>query len=278
MWEARPDRRSSRLLYVSGAARGSDATASRRARRSRRPTARATRATPSPSSSSPNSGYRWDTRVDLALGSVSAEEISLLFSALFRAPEGRTERELREDYTAAFPARDGGVRARLRDRFAARHATARPDDERRDHRGHSIRSLMRGDVSAARRISRQVPRAREVPLRAHRPRRHRAARHLGARPGDDGALSPRAGQAHDALRTAAALARLAAAHVRRLAQGEDVHRGLSRHGERFRDLEYRSRSRVDDRRAARAEVGSAVPHRTSHSLAAAPAVRGRRAR
>jgi hypothetical protein len=47
--------------------------------------------------------YRWDTRVDLAVGSVTAEEISGLASALFATAEGRTERELREDYRTAFP-------------------------------------------------------------------------------------------------------------------------------------------------------------------------------
>jgi hypothetical protein len=47
--------------------------------------------------------YRWDTRVDLAVGSVTAAEISALATAAFAAGEGRTERELREDYRAAFP-------------------------------------------------------------------------------------------------------------------------------------------------------------------------------
>lgn len=47
--------------------------------------------------------YHWDTRVDLAVGSVTAEEISALASAAFAASEGRNEREIREDYRAAFP-------------------------------------------------------------------------------------------------------------------------------------------------------------------------------
>ncbi|HEY9225080.1 MAG TPA: hypothetical protein VIP11_00445 [Gemmatimonadaceae bacterium] len=47
--------------------------------------------------------YRWDTRVDLAVGSVTAEEISILASMLLTAAEGRGERELRDDYRAAFP-------------------------------------------------------------------------------------------------------------------------------------------------------------------------------
>jgi len=47
--------------------------------------------------------YRWDTNVELAIGPITAEEVSVLLSTLFRAAEGRTERELREDYRAAFP-------------------------------------------------------------------------------------------------------------------------------------------------------------------------------
>jgi hypothetical protein len=47
--------------------------------------------------------YRWDTRVDLAVGSVTAEDVGKLGTALFAAAEGRGERELRDDYRAAFP-------------------------------------------------------------------------------------------------------------------------------------------------------------------------------
>jgi hypothetical protein len=47
--------------------------------------------------------YRWDTRVDLAIGSATAEEMSSLFTSLFTAAEGRNEAELRSDYRAAFP-------------------------------------------------------------------------------------------------------------------------------------------------------------------------------
>lgn len=47
--------------------------------------------------------YRWDTRVDLAVGSVTAEEVSLLTSMLLTTADGRGERELRDDYRAAFP-------------------------------------------------------------------------------------------------------------------------------------------------------------------------------
>ncbi len=47
--------------------------------------------------------YRWDTNVDMAVGPISAAEVSNLAVALFRAPEARTEAQVREDYRAAFP-------------------------------------------------------------------------------------------------------------------------------------------------------------------------------
>lgn len=47
--------------------------------------------------------YRWDARVDLGVGAVTAEEISKLVSAVFAAPDGRTARELTDDYRSAFP-------------------------------------------------------------------------------------------------------------------------------------------------------------------------------
>src|SRR5581483_8365943 len=42
-------------------------------------------------------------RVDLAIGSITAEEMSNLISMLFRAADGRSEAALREDYRTAFP-------------------------------------------------------------------------------------------------------------------------------------------------------------------------------
>jgi hypothetical protein len=47
--------------------------------------------------------YRWDTRVDHALGTITADEAAAALDALFRAPEGRSEKCLRENYRAAFP-------------------------------------------------------------------------------------------------------------------------------------------------------------------------------
>jgi hypothetical protein len=47
--------------------------------------------------------YRWSTNVDLSVGSISAENVSVLISSLLKSPEGRAEHELRNDYRAAFP-------------------------------------------------------------------------------------------------------------------------------------------------------------------------------
>jgi len=47
--------------------------------------------------------YRWETNVDLAVGTITAEGVASMISALFRSPEGRTDREVRDDYAAAFP-------------------------------------------------------------------------------------------------------------------------------------------------------------------------------
>ena len=47
--------------------------------------------------------YRWETNVDLAVGTITAEGITSMVSALFRSPDGRTDREVRDDYAAAFP-------------------------------------------------------------------------------------------------------------------------------------------------------------------------------
>jgi hypothetical protein len=47
--------------------------------------------------------YRWDTNVDMGVGPISAAEVSNLCVALFRAAEGRTEAQVREDYRIAFP-------------------------------------------------------------------------------------------------------------------------------------------------------------------------------
>lgn len=47
--------------------------------------------------------YRWDTNVELAIGAITAEEMSTVVSTLFRTAEGKTERDLREEYRAAFP-------------------------------------------------------------------------------------------------------------------------------------------------------------------------------
>jgi hypothetical protein len=50
-----------------------------------------------------NNEYRWDTDVALGIGSISAEGMSVLISALLKSPEGRVEADLRNNYRAAFP-------------------------------------------------------------------------------------------------------------------------------------------------------------------------------
>jgi len=47
--------------------------------------------------------FRWDTNVDMGVGAISAAEVSNLSVALFRAAEGKTDAQLREDYRVAFP-------------------------------------------------------------------------------------------------------------------------------------------------------------------------------
>jgi len=47
--------------------------------------------------------YRWDTQVDMGIGSMSPRGMSVFLNALVAAPHGRTERELRDDYRAVAP-------------------------------------------------------------------------------------------------------------------------------------------------------------------------------
>jgi hypothetical protein len=50
-----------------------------------------------------SSVYRWNTSVDMSIGDASAADVSALISALLAAPEGHSDRELRDDYRTAFP-------------------------------------------------------------------------------------------------------------------------------------------------------------------------------
>jgi hypothetical protein len=47
--------------------------------------------------------FRWDTNVDMGIGPITAAEVSNLWLAVFRAADGRSEAQLRDDYRAAFP-------------------------------------------------------------------------------------------------------------------------------------------------------------------------------
>jgi hypothetical protein len=102
VWEARPSA-ALRLLYVSGTM-----AANGHYRLEPRPTLTPptrpgdTRHTIALELLAP-SVYRWDTNVELGIGAISAEEVSVLLSTLFRAAEGRTEKDLRDDYRTAFP-------------------------------------------------------------------------------------------------------------------------------------------------------------------------------
>jgi len=47
--------------------------------------------------------YRWNTRVDMGIGTLTAEDASDIWNALLTGAQNRGERELRDDYRAAFP-------------------------------------------------------------------------------------------------------------------------------------------------------------------------------
>ncbi len=47
--------------------------------------------------------FRWDTHVDMAIGAVPPDEIAMALEALLRAPEGRAEKQLRDEYRTTFP-------------------------------------------------------------------------------------------------------------------------------------------------------------------------------
>ncbi|HEY4130672.1 MAG TPA: hypothetical protein VGM50_08640, partial [Gemmatimonadaceae bacterium] len=100
VWEVRPSA-SERLLYVVG-----EPVDGRYKLESRTTLPPATRAGESRHTVSleqlAQNVYRWDTRVEMAIGSITAEDISVLISALLRSPDGRTEATLREDYRGAF--------------------------------------------------------------------------------------------------------------------------------------------------------------------------------
>jgi hypothetical protein len=101
VWEVRPSP-ALRLLYVNGTTAGSHY------RLESRPSLVAgarigdTRHTISLEQLE-SSVFRWDTNVDLSIGSISAENMSTLISASLRSPEGHTDKEMRDDYRTALP-------------------------------------------------------------------------------------------------------------------------------------------------------------------------------
>jgi hypothetical protein len=53
------------------------------------------------------SSYRWDTTVDFAIGSVTADDVAAMVTALLGSADGRSERELRAEHAALFPRATG---------------------------------------------------------------------------------------------------------------------------------------------------------------------------
>lgn len=47
--------------------------------------------------------YRWTTDVDMAIGNISAADVSMLIHGLLRSADARSEREARADFAASFP-------------------------------------------------------------------------------------------------------------------------------------------------------------------------------
>ena len=47
--------------------------------------------------------FRWNTRVDLSVGAITADEVATALEALLRTPEGRAQHTLRAEYRGAFP-------------------------------------------------------------------------------------------------------------------------------------------------------------------------------
>jgi hypothetical protein len=49
------------------------------------------------------SAFRWETRVEFGIGTLTAEDAATILSTLLRSAEGRADRDLRVDYRGAFP-------------------------------------------------------------------------------------------------------------------------------------------------------------------------------
>ncbi len=101
VWESRPTP-TVRLLVVSGDATGGHYRIERERTLSAASRLGDTRHTIALERIAPDA-YRWETNVDLAVGTITSEGVASMVSALFRSPEGRTDREVRDDYAAAFP-------------------------------------------------------------------------------------------------------------------------------------------------------------------------------
>lgn len=50
-----------------------------------------------------SNSFHWDTSVELSIGSITAENVSVLISRLLAAPQTRSEAEIRQDYRSSIP-------------------------------------------------------------------------------------------------------------------------------------------------------------------------------
>jgi hypothetical protein len=104
VWEARPSP-SLRVLYVNGTTTGGHYRLESRPALTTGARIGDTRHTIALEQIAP-SVYRWDTNVDLSIGSLTAENASVLISAFLHSAEersGRDARDARDDYRAALP-------------------------------------------------------------------------------------------------------------------------------------------------------------------------------
>ena len=217
--------------------------------------------------------YRWETNVDLAVGSITAEGASAFMSALFRSPEGRTDREVRDDYAAAFPRASaafgrGFAVDSLRILPGALGTTSvslslgfHPETMRPAF--PAFASYLDKYLGPAKYQLTLTDRAGSPLLEAVGRDRMLTVRYRLQR----GRLVSLLGNPHpwpDTLRLNADVS----LKVKLFTVG------FHKLTHRFRDRDFRSRAVVDDRRAARTGLGSPVDHRAPDSFTAPAAVRG----
>ncbi len=208
--------------------------------------------------------YRWDTNVDMGIGPISAAEVSNLCVALFRAAEGRTDAQVRDDYRSAFP-RTSAVFGRG---FAIDSLRVAPAPG-----GGTSVSITAGFHPETMRES--YPALAQYldkylgPAKYHFTLAEKDGTPLLDVVGRDRFVTFRyrvaAGTSSRRSRSDQAVAGHAAAHVRHQAQGEGVPVGFHELVTDFVISNVGHDRAMDDHRAARAEVGPAVRHRAVDS-------------